>query len=61
MTAKIIPLKAALPEPSTFCGDAVQAQNGFGLLLRRCFQITWHMFWNNLSTGKFLSFDSGFE
>lgn len=29
MTAKTIPLKAALSEASKLCGDAVQAQNGF--------------------------------
>ena len=38
MTAKTIPSKAALPGAPKFSGDAVQAQNGFGLLLGSCFQ-----------------------
>lgn len=39
MTAKTILSKAALPGASNFSRDAVQAQNGFGLLLGSCFQI----------------------
>lgn len=57
MTAKTTPLTAALPEAL----HTVLADTGFGLLLGSCFQTTWHIFWNDLSTGKFSSFDSGFE
>lgn len=33
----------------------------FYLLLGSCFQIIWHIFWNNLNIGNVLSFDSEFE
>lgn len=61
MTAKTILSKAALPGASNFSRDAVQAQNGFGLLLGSCFQIPQLIFWNNLNIGDILPFDSKFE
>ena len=61
MTAKTILSKAALPGASNFSGDAVQAQNGFGLLLGSCFQIPQLIFWNNLNIGDILPFDSKFQ
>lgn len=47
MTAKTMPLKAALPDVSKLSGEVIHAQNGFGVHLERCFQITWLLFWNN--------------
>lgn len=57
MTAKTMPQMPALPETL----HPVLAETGFGLPLGSCFQTAWHIFWNDRSTGKFLSFDSEFE